>query len=253
VGLDSDIDKIPAHLLPEEDAIFQFNREIIEATKDYAVAYKLNLAFYEEAGIMGWESLAQTLELVPDNILTIADAKRGDIGNTATKYARAIFETYNFDAITVAPYMGEDSIRPFLEYEDKWTILLGLTSNKGSNDFQMLESGGEPVYKHVIRKAQEWGTPDNLMFVIGATHPEMFREIREIAPQNFFLVPGVGAQGGDLEAVSKNGMNDQCGLLVNSSRGIIFAGSGDDFGQKAGEAAAAVQQEMSNYLPVQTV
>ena len=247
VGLDTDLTKIPTHLKDAADPIFEFNKQIIDATKDYCVAYKPNIAFYESLGSKGWESLEKTLDYIPDEHFTIADAKRGDIGNTSKMYAKTFFETMNFDSVTVAPYMGIDSVQPFLEFDDKWVILLGLTSNKGSEDFQFAkQDGGMPLYEKVLRKAQEWGTPDNLMFVIGATHPEKFAEIRSIAPNNFFLVPGIGAQGGDLEGVSKYGMNETCGLLVNSSRGIIYAGGdAEDFAAKAGSAAKEVQQQMS--------
>lgn len=247
VGLDTALDRIPTHLKDTADPIFEFNKQIIDATKDYCVAYKPNIAFYESLGSKGWESLEKTLDYIPDEHFTIADAKRGDIGNTSKMYAKTFFETMNFDSVTVAPYMGIDSVQPFLEFEEKWVILLGLTSNKGSQDFQFAsQDGGMPLYEKVLRKAQEWGTPDNLMFVIGATHPEKFQEIRAIAPNNFFLVPGIGAQGGDLQGVSKYGMNDACGLLVNSSRGIIYAGGdSEDFAKKAGEAAKAVQSQMA--------
>jgi len=247
VGLDTAIDRIPTHLKETADPIFEFNKQIIDATKDYCVAYKPNIAFYESLGSKGWESLEKTLDYIPDEHFTIADAKRGDIGNTSKMYAKTFFETMNFDSVTVAPYMGVDSVQPFLEFEDKWVILLGLTSNKGSQDFQFAsQDGGIPLYEKVLRKAQEWGTPENLMFVIGATHPEKFQEIRAIAPDNFFLVPGIGAQGGDLAGVSKFGMNESCGLLVNSSRGIIYAGGdSENFAEKAGAAAAKVQAEMA--------
>ncbi|MEL6922546.1 MAG: orotidine-5'-phosphate decarboxylase [Bacteroidota bacterium] len=249
VGLDTDINRIPAHLLESEDPIFEFNRQIIDATKDYCVAYKPNIAFYEAMGARGWSALEKTLDYIPSTHFTIADAKRGDIGNTSRLYARAFFETMDFDAITVAPYMGIDSVQPFLEFEGKWVILLGLTSNKGSGDFQMIyTAGGIPFYKQVLKRAQDWGDPEQLMFVVGATHPSKLKEIREIAPESFLLVPGVGAQGGDLKGVSEFGMNDHCGLLVNSSRGIIYAGDGEDFAAKAGDAAKALQMEMAGYL-----
>jgi orotidine-5'-phosphate decarboxylase len=244
VGLDTDIDKIPAHLLACADPIFEFNKQIIDATKDYCVAYKPNLAFYESLGTKGWTSLEKTMEYVPKTHFTIADAKRGDIGNTSKMYAKAFFHHFNFDAVTVAPYMGSDSVMPFLEFENKWVILLALTSNKGSQDFQMQNN----LYKDVIQKAHSWGTSENLMFVIGATHPEKFKEIRALAPDNFFLVPGIGAQGGDLSSVSQFGMNDHCGLLVNSSREIIYAGNGEDFGEYAALAAQKVQKQMEKIV-----
>lgn len=246
VGLDPELERIPAHLLKTDDPIFEFNKVIIDATKDYAVAYKPNLAFYESLGARGWTSLEKTMAYIPSDCFTIADAKRGDIGNTSRLYAKAFFETFDFDAITVAPYMGADSVTPFLGFDGKWVIVLGLTSNAGSADFQMQPlRDGEPLYTEVIRIAQRWGTSDNLMFVIGATHPARFAEIRRLAPDHFFLVPGVGAQGGDLQAVLDHGMNADYGLLINSSRGIIYAGSGEDFGEGVREAASAVQKEMA--------
>ncbi|MEO1261854.1 MAG: orotidine-5'-phosphate decarboxylase [Bacteroidota bacterium] len=249
IGLDSDISRLPKHLLKFDDPVFEFNRQIIEATSDLCVAYKPNLAFYESQGTSGWHSLEKTLSLIPDHIFTIADAKRGDIGNTSKQYAKAFFETFNFDSVTIAPYMGEDSVKPFLEFDNKWVILLALTSNKGSHDFQFTEQeNGEPLFEKVMKKAQEWGTTENLMFVTGATHPEKFAEIREIAPDNFLLVPGIGAQGGNLQAVCRYGLNDKVGLLVNSSRGIIFAGDGEDFAEHARNAALKIQQEMAQVL-----
>ncbi len=249
VGLDSDITRIPKHLLELDDPIFEFNKRIIDATKDLCVAYKPNIAFYEAHGSKGWESLEKTLAYIPEEHFTIADAKRGDIGNTSRLYAKAFFEKMNFDSVTVAPYMGIDSVQPFLEFENKWVILLALTSNKGSNDFQFAsQNGEEPLYEKVMRKAQTWSNPDNMMFVCGATHPEKFKELRSIAPDSFFLVPGIGAQGGDLQKVSEFGMNDHCGLLVNSSRGIIFAGEGEDFAEHARAAALKLQQEMASIL-----
>jgi len=246
VGLDPDWDRIPFHLRSAEDPIYEFNKAIIDATKDLCVAYKPNLAFYESRGAKGWASLEKTLAHIPSDCFTIADAKRGDIGNTSRLYARAFFETFDFDAVTVAPYMGSDSVEPFLEFSSKWVILLGLTSNKGSADFQLqTNSAGEPLYAEVLRKAQEWGSPENLMYVIGATHPSKLAEIRQIAPDHFYLVPGIGAQGGDLQAVMDYGLNADCGLLVNSSRGIIFASPGEDFAEKAREAAWALQREMA--------
>lgn len=250
VGLDTDLNKIPPHLLDTEDPIFEFNKAIIDATKDLCVAYKPNIAFYEALGAQGWSSLEKTLDYIPDTHFTIADAKRGDIGNTSKLYARAFFERMNFDSITVAPYMGEDSVMPFLEFDNSWVILLALTSNKGSGDFQFIkdDSDGKHLYEKVMRQAQKWGSAENLMFVTGATHPEKFEELRSIAPDNFFLVPGIGAQGGDLQGVSKYGLNDHVGLLVNSSRGIIYAGNGEDFAQKAHDAARVVQEEMAKIL-----
>lgn len=249
VGLDSDISRIPAHLHNSSDPIFEFNKQIIDATKDHCVAYKPNIAFYEALGPQGWTSLQKTLEYIPDTHFTIADAKRGDIGNTSRLYAKAFFETMNFDAITVAPYMGIDSVAPFLEFDDKWVILLGLTSNKGSQDFQMTQQEeGMPLYEKVMRRAQTWGNPNNLMYVIGATHPEKFKEIREIAPEHFLLVPGVGAQGGDLQKLSEFGVNEDIGLLVNSSRGIIFAGEGQDFASASKTAAASIHDKMKSFF-----
>jgi len=249
VGLDTDMSRIPKHLHDYDDPIFEFNKQIIDATKDLCVAYKPNIAFYEAWGAKGWRSLEKTIAYIPDEHFTIADAKRGDIGNTSRLYAKAFFENMNFDAVTVAPYMGEDSVKPFLEFEDKWVILLGLTSNKGSQDFQMTaQENGQPLYEKVMRRAIEWGSPEQLMFVIGATHPQKFEEIRRIAPEHFLLVPGVGAQGGDLEGVSKYGQNDLGGLLVNSSRGIIYAGEEEDFAEKARQKTLDLQQQMSEII-----
>lgn len=246
VGLDTDLKRIPKHLLDKEDPVFEFNRQIIDATRDLCVAYKPNLAFYEAMGPAGWESLAKTLAYIPSGHFTIADAKRGDIGNTSGLYARAFFDTLNFDAVTVAPYMGADSVQPFLEFPGKWVILLALTSNNGSSDFQLTpQENGQPLYEKVMRRAMEWGSPEQLMFVVGATHPQKFAEIRHIAPEHFLLVPGIGAQGGDLEGVSQYGKNDLLGLLVNSSRGIIYAGSGEDFAEQARRAAQQIQQQMA--------
>lgn len=246
VGLDADLNRIPKHLLTEKDPIFAFNRQVIDATKDFCVAYKPNIAFYEALGAKGWETLQKTLDYIPEGHFTIADAKRGDIGNTSRLYAKAFFETLDFDAITVAPYMGEDSVIPFLEFKEKWVILLALTSNKGSNDFQFtLQEEKQPLYEKVMRQAMKWGDPDNLMFVVGATHPEKFEEIRTIAPDNFLLVPGVGAQGGDLQGVIQYGANDMGGLLINSSRGIIYAGEGENFAQEVQATAQKLQQAMS--------
>jgi len=250
VGLDTDPEKIPRHLLSLKDPVFEFNKQIIDATHRYCIAYKPNIAFYEALGPDGWESLQKTLEYIPAEMFTIADAKRGDIGNTASLYAKTFFEYLDFDALTVAPYMGEDSVKPFLKFKGKWVILLAHTSNPGSSDFQSIESKdtGRKLYEEVIIKAQQWATPEQLMFVVGATQAEKISSIRRLAPDNFFLVPGIGAQGGDLELVSKNGMNAQCGLLVNSSRGILYASSGQDFIQAAGKEAYKVQQEMDRYL-----
>lgn len=248
VGLDTDLNKIPTFLKDFDDPIFEFNKRIIDATKDLCVAYKPNIAFYESLGPRGWESLEKTINYIPENIFTIADAKRGDIGNTSKMYAKTFFEYFNFDSVTVAPYMGIDSVEPFLEFEDKWVILLGLTSNKGSNDFQQIQSDQVPLYESVIRKSQVWGSPENLMYVIGATHPESFAEVRDMAKEHFFLVPGIGAQGGDLNGVVTNGIIDECGLLVNSSRGIIYSGDGEDFDQKARQSAQSLQLQMASYL-----
>ncbi len=249
VGLDTDIEKLPKHLLTTSDPVFEFNKQIIDATKEFAVAYKPNIAFYEALGPAGWESLRKTLDYIPKDCFTIADAKRGDIGNTSTLYARAFFKQMNFDSITVAPYMGEDSVKPFLDFTDKWVILLVHTSNPGSEDFQRLETrDGKYVYEEVIFASQRWATADQMMYVVGATHADKIGSIRALAPDHFFLVPGVGAQGGDLRATSKAGMNAQCGLLVNSSRAIIYASGKEDFAQAANLAAANVQQEMETYL-----
>jgi len=249
VGLDADLTKIPKHLLKTDDPIFEFNKAIIDATKEYAVAYKPNTAFYECHGPKGWESLKKTMDYIPENIFTIADAKRGDIGNTSRYYADTFFNYLNADSVTVAPYMGEDSVSPFLEYENKWVILLALTSNKGALDFQMIkDENGEELFKNVLRKSQQWGTDENLMFVVGATRAEGIAEVRKIAPKNFFLVPGVGAQGGSVAEVAKYGWNDDCGLLVNSSRGIIYASQNEDFAVRSGEAAKELQSQMAKIL-----
>ncbi|MCA6074004.1 orotidine-5'-phosphate decarboxylase [Fulvivirga sedimenti] len=255
VGLDTDIKKIPVHLLKEKDPVFEFNRRIIDATEKYCIAYKPNLAFYEALGPQGLESLQRTIEYIPDHIFTIADAKRGDIGNTSKLYARAFFEYFNFDSVTVAPYMGEDSVTPFLEFPGKWVILLALTSNQGSQDFQTLTCSmdGELLYEHVISTSRRWASPDQLMFVIGATQSHKIQIIREQAQENFFLVPGIGAQGGDLESVCQHGFNKDVGLIVNSSRGIIYADDSTNFAEAAGKKAAELQQEMASlmdkYLP----
>jgi orotidine-5'-phosphate decarboxylase len=249
IGLDTDIEKIPKHLLEEEDPVFEFNKQIIDATKDFCVAYKPNLAFYECLGACGLQSLEKTVHYIPKNIFTIADAKRGDIGNTSAMYAKTFFEYYNFDAVTVAPYMGSDSVKPFLEFRNKWVILLALTSNDGSKDFQMNEmKSGEKLFENVLRTSAQWGSTENMMYVVGATHPKYFSEIRKIIPDHFLLVPGVGAQGGSLEEVSKAGMNKECGLLVNSSRQIIYASDGKGFTDKAREEAKKMQVEMEKYL-----
>lgn len=246
VGLDVDLQKVPAHFNDFENPVLEFNKCVVDATKDYCVAYKPNIAFYECLGSKGWDALKQTMDYIPKTHFTIADAKRGDIGNTSTMYAKTFFNTLNFDAVTVAPYMGEDSVLPFLEFENKWVILLGLTSNKGSENFQF--TGNPPLYEQVISQAQQWGNPNNLMFVIGATHPQMFEKIRKIAPNNFYLVPGVGAQGGNLQQLCKYGMNNDIGLLVNSSRGIIYAGKGENAKAGISNAAKDLQQQMENIL-----
>jgi len=249
IGLDADIKKIPTHLLELEDPIFEFNKQIIDATKDLCVAYKPNIAFYESMGPKGWVSLQKTLDYIPNNIFTIADAKRGDIGNTSNMYARTFFKNMNFDSVTVAPYMGEDSITPFLEFKDKWVVVLALTSNKGGLDFQKIESkDGKKLFQQVLETSKSWGTDENMMFVVGATRSEELSEIRAVVPSHFLLVPGVGAQGGNLKDVTKYGMNKDCGLLVNSSRGIIYAGSGADFAEKAKVEAKKLQQEMAVIL-----
>ncbi len=252
VGLDTDIKKIPQHLLKTNDPIFEFNRAIIDATAPYCVAYKPNVAFYESLGAEGWKSLERTVKYIRENYpdqFIIADAKRGDIGNTARLYARTFFETLDVDALTVAPYMGEDSVTPFLEYKDKWTILLALTSNKGAQDFQMItDKNGIRVFERVLKRAQHWGSPINLMFVVGATQAEFLDDVRKVAPRSFLLVPGVGAQGGSLAEVSEHGLNDECGLLVNSSRAIIYASSGEDFASAAALKAMEVAEEMATIL-----
>ena len=249
IGLDTDISKIPTHLLDLEDPIFEFNKQIIDATKDLCVAYKPNIAFYESMGVSGWKSLQKTLDYIPNEIFTIADAKRGDIGNTSKMYARAFFENMNFDSVTVAPYMGSDSVTPFLEFEDKWAIVLALTSNKGGLDFQMIEDeNGKQLFEQVLETSKQWGSDENMMYVVGATRAEELLEIRAIVPNHFLLVPGVGAQGGSLKNVAKYGLNTDCGLLVNSSRGIIYAGNDVDFAQKAKLEAKKLQQEMAVIL-----
>jgi len=264
VGLDTDITKIPKHLLQETDPVFAFNKAIIDATKDLCVSYKINTAFYEALGVKGWEALEKTVNYIPAEHFKIADAKRGDIGNTSSQYAKAFFETLNFDSVTVAPYMGEDSIKPFLEYKGKWAIVLGLTSNKGAKDFELQKIVSENGYKHlraemlyekVLKTVSAWGNTDNLMFVVGATQGEEFVNIRAIIPDHFLLVPGVGAQGGSLKEISERAMikdnpsNAQCGILVNVSRAIIFASGKEDFAEQARIIAREYQAEMASYLP----
>lgn len=256
VGLDSDIAKIPSHLLEEEDPVFAFNKAIVDATAEVAIAYKPNIAFYECRGVEGWRSLEKTVAYIKENypeIFTIADAKRGDIGNTSQMYAKAFLETLDFDAITVAPYMGEDSVTPFLQYEGKWVVLLALTSNKGAFDFQFFAENGEKLYERVLKKSQEWGNDRNMMYVVGATKADMLEGIRRIVPDHFLLVPGVGAQGGSLEEVARYGMNNHCGLIVNSSRGIIFADKTENFARRAGEEARKLQADMERLLAGQGI
>jgi orotidine-5'-phosphate decarboxylase len=252
VGLDTDLRKIPQHLLDETDPVFAFNKAIIDATADLAVAYKPNIAFYEALGPRGWESLQKTLDYIPNDCFTIADAKRGDIGNTSGLYARTFFAPdaagLNFDSVTVAPYMGRDSVMPFLDYPGKWVILLALTSNSGSADFQRQPIDEQELFEVVMQTAQTWASPEQLMFVVGATQAGEIARVREIAPKNFLLVPGVGAQGGSLADVSKNGLTPDCGLLVNASRSILYASSGMDFAEKARSEAQAMQTEMAGYL-----
>lgn len=252
VGLDTDLKKVPAHLLQEEDPVFAFNKAIIDATAPYCVAYKPNLAFYESMGVKGWIAFEKTVAYLRENYpdqLIIADAKRGDIGNTSAMYARTFFEEMDLDAVTVAPYMGEDSVTPFLGYEGKWVILLALTSNKGSHDFQLTEDAqGEKLFEKVLRKSQEWAGNDQMMYVVGATRGKAFEDIRRIAPNHFLLVPGIGAQGGSLEEVCKYGMTSECGLIVNSSRAIIYADATERFAQVAGEKAREVQAQMAQEL-----
>ena len=252
VGLDTDLKKIPQHLLNDNDAIYTFNKNIIDATAPYCVAYKPNLAFYEAFGVKGMIAFEKTINYLnkyyPDHFI-IADAKRGDIGNTSKMYARTFFEEYDVDALTVAPYMGEDSVTPFLGYDGKWVILLALTSNKGSNDFQLTtDTEGERLFEKVIRKSQQWGNIDNMMYVVGATQGKMFEDIRKVAPESFLLVPGVGAQGGSLEEVCRYGMTKDCGLLVNSSRGIIYASDGKDYAEVAAQKAKELQEQMASEL-----
>tara|TARA_B100000900_G_scaffold239641_2_gene203690 strand:+ start:8342 stop:9160 length:819 start_codon:yes stop_codon:yes gene_type:complete len=249
VGLDTDLSKIPNHLHAYDDPVFEFNKKIIDATKDYCVAYKPNIAFYECMGSKGWESLQKTLNYIPKSIFTIADAKRGDIGNTSAMYARTFFENMNFDSVTVTPYMGSDSVLPFLNYKNKWVILLVLTSNEGSKDFQYnVDKQENKLYENIIYKSSNWGSTNNLMYVVGATQLSEMRKIRQIAPKNFLLIPGVGAQGGDLVSVSRITMNSECGILINCSRSIIYSSDGLDFAEKASSEAKKIQQKMSSLL-----
>jgi orotidine-5'-phosphate decarboxylase len=264
VGLDTDIKKIPKHLLSHKDPVFEFNKHIIDATKDVCVGYKINTAFYEAMGVKGWEGLEKTVNYIPNDHFKIADAKRGDIGNTSSQYATAFFETLNFDAITVAPYMGEDSVKPFLDYPGKWTIVLGLTSNAGAKDFELKEfvtkvdsfddeihvrkESAKFFYEVIIEEVSKWGHPDNLMFVVGATQADEFINIRKIASQHFYLVPGVGAQGGSLKEISEKAMTEDCGILVNVSRAIIYASDKKHFAEEAAKVAKQYQKEMASYL-----
>ena len=248
VGLDTDVEKLPAHLKNVDDAQFRFNQQIIDATHEHCVAYKINTAFYESQGVKGWEALEKTINYIPNSHFTIADAKRGDIGNTSTQYAKAFFEALNFDAVTVVPYMGKDSVQPFLDVQGKWTIVLGLTSNPGAADFEMIMSENTYLFEEVLRKTSSWGNPGNLMFVIGATRHEMVKSIRGAYPDHFFLVPGVGAQGGSLSELSHSGLNKDCGLLVNASRAIIFASHGDDFARAARLSSQSYHEEMKGLL-----
>ncbi len=249
VGLDTDINKIPKHLLSCEDPIFEFNKQIIDATKDFCVAYKPNIAFYESLGKKGWWSLEKTLNYIPKDIFTIADAKRGDIGNTTDYYGKTYFETYNFDSLTVAPYMGHDSVTPYLQHKGKWVIVLALTSNAGALDFQLQKLHDNSfVFEKVLKISKNWGTEENMMYVVGATKADMLTKIREHVPNHFLLIPGVGAQGGSLKDVAHYGMNKHCGLLVNSSRGIIYASHNEDFAKAAGSKAKEIQQEMKQIL-----
>jgi len=254
VGLDTDLGKIPAHLLQEPDPVFAFNKAIIDATRDLCVAYKINTAFYEALGLKGWEAMEKTVRYIGTGHFTIADAKRGDIGNTADQYARAFFEALPFDSITVAPYMGQDSVKPFLQHDGKWAIVLGLTSNPGAADFELqrLHADGQPaelLYERVMKTVTGWGNTGNLMFVVGATQADRFVPIRQLTPDHFYLVPGVGAQGGSLRDISEKAMNADCGLLINASRAIIYASGGTDFAQQAEKIARGYQQEMDQYLP----
>ncbi len=251
VGLDTDLEKIPRHLLKLEDPVYEFNRQIIDATADLCVAYKPNIAFYEALGPKGWLSLEKTVAILPENCFSIADAKRGDIGNTSELYAKAFFDQLNFDSVTIAPYMGQDSVTPFLNHKNKWAILLALTSNAGSHDFQLLPTNPENqemLFETVLKKSKTWGNASQLMYVVGATRAAYIEKVRAIVPDHFLLVPGVGAQGGSLSEISRFGLNAQCGLLINSSRQIIYASAGEDFAEKARAAALAVQQEMEQML-----
>jgi orotidine-5'-phosphate decarboxylase len=249
VGLDTDLEKIPGHLHSYKDPVFEFNRQIIEATKDYCVAYKPNLAFYESMGIKGWESLERTMGKIPRDHFTIADAKRGDIGNTADRYAKTFFEIFDFDSVTVAPYMGKDSVTPFLQFKNKWAILLALTSNEGAHDFQTLEAAdGKLFFEKVLQRSKEWGSPERLMYVVGATQTDYLQRVRTIVPDHFLLVPGVGAQGGSLTEVCKAAMNREIGLLINSSRQIIYSSSGEDFAEAAAGKAKEIQEEMAGIM-----
>jgi orotidine-5'-phosphate decarboxylase len=251
IGLDVDLDKIPSHLLHEQDPIFEFNKAIIDATHQLCVAYKPNTAFYEAYGLKGWKSLEKTIQYLNKNypeIFTIADAKRGDIGNTSTMYAKAFFEDFAFDSVTVAPYMGKDSVEPFLNFKDKHTIMLALTSNEGAFDFQTKKINEKEVYKHVLETSKSWKNSENLMYVVGATKAEYFKEIRKIVPNSFLLVPGIGAQGGNLKDVCKYGLSENIGLLINSSRGIIYASTNEDFAIKAAEKAQELQLQMKQFI-----
>ena len=250
VGLDTDITKIPKHLFAEADPVFAFNKAIIDATRDVCVSYKINTAFYEALGVKGWEALEKTVHYIGDEHFKIADAKRGDIGNTSDQYAKAFFETLPFDSVTVAPYMGEDSVKPFLQYVGKWAIVLGLTSNRGAGDFELQNAGDELLYEKVLQTVSKWGSPENLMFVVGATQADAFINIRKLTPDHFYLVPGVGAQGGSLEDISKKAMIADCGILVNASRAIIYASEKEDFVQEARIIAQQYQVEMASYLPM---
>lgn len=248
VGLDTDISKIPKNLLSEPDPVFTFNKAIIDATRDLCVSYKINTAFYEALGVKGWQAMEKTVHYIGDDHFKIADAKRGDIGNTSSQYAKAFFETLPFDAITVAPYMGEDSVKPFLHYEGKWAIVLGLTSNKGASDFELKKMGDEFLYEKVLRTAAKWCSPENMMFVVGATQANEFTNIRKLTPDHFYLVPGVGAQGGSLKEISEKAMTKDCGILVNASRAIIYASGKENFADEARTVALQYQQEMKTYL-----
>ncbi len=248
VGLDTDIDKIPRHLLGEADPLFAFNKAIIDATRAYCVSYKINTAFYEALGLTGWAAMEKTVNYIGDTHFKIADAKRGDIGNTSDQYAKAFFKQLPFDAVTVAPYMGEDSVKPFLGYEGKWAIVLGLTSNKGAADFERQPSGDALLYERVLTTVSGWGDTDNLMFVVGATQADAFINIRKLTPDHFYLVPGVGAQGGSLQEISEKAMNKDCGILVNASRAIIYASSKEDFAERASAVAMEYRDEMRIYL-----